>query len=178
MDRTQKEQAVGEIKAAWQDVQSLILAEYRGLTVPVVTALRDEFRKNDCHYKVLKNTLVRIAIQGSKMEPITTLLEGPTALIWSNESPSLPAKVATKIAREHEKFVIKGGYFDGQALDAAGVKSLATMPGKDELRATLLMTFIAAPTDFVRTLAAGPTNFLYVLQARARSVDAALGGAA
>jgi large subunit ribosomal protein L10 len=174
MDRTQKEQTVGDIKASWQDVQSLILAEYRGLTVPVVTAVRDEFRKNGCHYKVLKNTLVRIAIQGSKLEPITRLLEGPTALIWSNESPSQPAKVATRIAREHEKFVIKGGYFDGQALDAAGVQSLATMPGKDELRATLLMTLIAAPTDFVRTLAAGPTNFLYVLQARER----ALGGGA
>jgi large subunit ribosomal protein L10 len=173
MDRTQKESTVGEIKTAWKDVQSIILAEYRGLTVPAVTAVRDEFRKNGCHYKVLKNTLVRIAIQGSKVEPITKLLEGPTALIWSNESPSQPAKVATKIAKEHDKFVIKGGYFDGQALDAAGVKSLATMPGKDELRAMLLMTFLAAPTDFVRTLAAGPTNFLYVLQARER----ALGGA-
>ena len=92
MDRTQKETSVGEIKAAWKDVQSIILAEYRGLTVPAVTAVRDEFRKNGCHYKVLKNTLVRIAIQGSKMEPMTKLLEGPTALIWSNESPAQPAK--------------------------------------------------------------------------------------
>lgn len=172
MDRTQKEQAVGEIKAAWTDVQSIVLAEYRGLDVPTLTALRDEFRKNNCHYKVLKNTLVRIAIQGSRMEPLSKLLEGPTAVIWSTESPSQPAKVATKIAKEHEKFVIKGGYFDGQALDASGVKSLATMPGKDELRASFLMTLLAAPTDFVRTLAAGPTNFLYVLQARER----ALGG--
>jgi large subunit ribosomal protein L10 len=172
MDRTQKEQAVGDIKTAWTDVQSIILAEYRGLDVPTVTAVRDEFRKAGCHYKVLKNTLVRIAIQGSRMEPLTTLLEGPTAVIWSNDSPSQPAKVATKIAREHEKFVIKGGYFDGQALDAAGVKSLATMPGKDELRAQLLMTFMAAPTDFVRLMAAGPTNFLYVLQARERDLSA------
>ena len=172
MDRTQKEQAVGEIKQAWTDVQSIVLAEYRGLDVPTVTAVRDEFRKNNCHYKVLKNTLVRIAIQGSKVESITKLLEGPTAVIWSTESPSAAAKVATKIAKEQEKFVIKGGYFDGQVLDVKGVESLATMPGKDELRATLLMTFLAAPTDFVRTLAAGPTNFLYVLQARER----ALGG--
>lgn len=174
MDRSQKETSVGEIKTAWKNVQSIVLAEYRGLTVPAVTAVRDEFRKNNCHYKVLKNTLVRIAIQGSKMEPITKLLEGPTALIWSTESPSQPAKVATKIAKEHEKFIIKGGYFDGQAFDAKGVASLATMPGKDELRAMLLMTFMAAPTDLVRTLAAGPTNLLYVLQARER----ALGGAA
>jgi large subunit ribosomal protein L10 len=175
MDRTQKAQAVGSIKAAWTDVQSIVLAEYRGLDVPTITTVRDQFRKAGCHYKVLKNTLVRIAIQGSRMEPISKLLEGPTAIIWSNDSPSTPAKVASKIAREHDKFVIKGGYFDGQALDAVGVKSLATMPGKDELRAQFLMTLLAAPTEFVRLLAAGPTNFLYVLQARAEAV-AALGG--
>ncbi len=170
MDRTQKELAVGSIKAAWTDVQSIVLAEYRGLDVPTITTVRDEFRKAGCHYKVLKNTLVRIAIQGSRMEPISKLLEGPTAVIWSNDSPSTPAKVASKIAREHEKFVIKGGYFDGQALDASGVKSLATMPGKDELRAQFLMTLLAAPTDLVRLLVAGPTNFLYVLQARERGL--------
>jgi len=175
MDRSRKEQSVGEIKQAWTDVQSIVLAEYRGLDVPTITAVRDEFRKANCHYKVLKNTLVRIAIQGSRMEPISKLLEGPTAVIWSTESPSLPAKVATKVAKEHEKFVIKGGYFDGQALDAGGVKSLATMPGKDELRAQFLMTLLAAPTDFVRLMAAAPTNFLYVLQARAKSLADALG---
>ncbi len=170
MDRTEKETVVGQIKEEWKDVQSVVLAEYRGIDVPTVTALRDEFRKHGCHYKVLKNTLVRIAIQGSKLEPMSKMLVGPTALIWSTESPSLPAKIATKIAKEQEKFVIRGGYFDGQAFDAKGVESLATMPGKDELRAQLLMTFLAAPTDFVRTLAAGPTNFLYVLQARERAL--------
>ena len=170
MDRTEKEQIVSRLKTEWRDVQSIVLAEYRGIDVPTVTAVRDEFRKAGCHYQVLKNTLVRIAIQGSKMEPLSKLLVGPTAVIWSTESPSTPAKVATKIAKEQEKFVIRGGYFDGTALDKAGVKQLATMPGKDELRASLLMTFLAAPTDFVRTLAAGPTNFLYVLQARERAL--------
>jgi large subunit ribosomal protein L10 len=170
MDRTQKETEVGVIKSAWANVQSIVLAEYRGLDVPTVTTLRDEFRKNNCQYKVLKNTLVKIAIKGSRMEPISKLLEGPTAVIWSMESPSLPAKIATKIAKEHEKFVIKGGYFDGQALDAKGVKSLATMPGKDELRAQFLMTLLAPATDFVRLVAAAPTNFLYVLQARERAL--------
>lgn len=170
MDRTEKEAQVSQIKDEWKDVQSVVLAEYRGIDVPTVTALRDEFRKHGCHYKVLKNTLVRIAIQGSKLEPLSKLLVGPTALIWSTESPSLPAKIATKVAKEHEKFVIRGGYFDGQALDAKAVASLATMPGKDELRSMLLMTFLAAPTDFVRTMAAGPTNFLYALQARERAL--------
>ena len=170
MDRSQKEQVVSQLKEEWTDVQSIVLADARGIDVPTITSVRNEFRKAGCHYKVLKNTLVRIAIQGSRVEPITKLLEGPTAVIWSTESPSAAAKVATKIAKEQEKFVIKGGYFDGQVLDKVGVENLATMPGKDELRATLLMTFLAAPTDFVRMLAAGPTNFLYVLQARERAL--------
>ncbi len=172
MDRTQKATFVGQIKDQWKDVQSIILADYRGIDVPTITSLREEFRKAGCHYKVLKNTLVRIAIQGSRIEPMSKLLEGPTALIWSSESPSAPAKIATKLAKEQEKFVIRGGYFDGQVLDVKGVESLATMPGKDELRATLLMTFLAAPTDFVRLTAAGPTNFLYLLQARERALGA------
>jgi large subunit ribosomal protein L10 len=170
MDRTEKREIVSQLKEEWTDVMSIVLADARGIDVPTITNVRNEFRKAGCHYRVLKNTLVRIAIQGSKVEPISKLLEGPTAVIWSMDSPSAAAKVATKIAKEQEKFVIKGGYFDGQVLDVKGVESLATMPGKDELRATLLMTFLAAPTDFVRTLAAGPTNFLYVLQARERAL--------
>lgn len=172
MDRMQKESVVSQLREQWKDVQGIVLAEYRGIDVPSVTAVRQEFAKAGCHYRVLKNTLVRIAIQGSRMEPMSKLLVGPTAVIWSTESPSVPAKVATKIAKEYEKFVVRGGYLDGQALDAKGIEGLATMPGKDELRATMLMTFLAAPTEFVRTLAAGPVNFLYVLQARER----ALGG--
>lgn len=172
MDRTQKASIVSNLKEEWTDVQSVVLADYRGLDVPTVTSLRDQFRQAGCHYRVLKNTLVRIAIKGSPVEPMTKLLLGPTAVIWSTESPTAAAKVASKIAKEQEKFIIKGGYFDGKMLDVKGVEILAAMPGKDELRSSLLMTFLAAPTDFVRTLAAGPTNFLYVLQARER----ALGG--
>lgn len=171
MEKAQKEEIVGQLKTDWANVQSIVLAEPRGIDVPTVTAIRDEFRKAGCHYKVLKNTLVRIAIQGSSIEPMSKLLVGPTAVIWSTESPSAAAKVATKIAKDNDKFVIRGGYFDGQALDPKGIESLASMPGKDELRASLLMTFMAAPTDFVRLMAAGPTNFLYLLQARERGLE-------
>ena len=82
-----------------------------------------------------------------------------------------PAKIALKWAKDEPKFVIKGGYFDGSALDAKGVEALSKMPGKPELQASLLMTFIAAPTDFVRTIAAGPQNFVYLLDARRRGLE-------
>jgi large subunit ribosomal protein L10 len=171
MDRAGKDSILGEIKEAFTDVQSVVLADYRGMTVPAVTMMREDFRKANCHYRVLKNSLVRIAIKGSKLEPMTALLAGPTAVIWTDDAPQAPAKVALKWAKDDPKFQIKGGYFDGKMLDLAGVQGLATMPGKPEIQASLLMTFLQVPTDFVRTLIAGPQNFMYVLDARKRELE-------
>jgi large subunit ribosomal protein L10 len=174
MDRAGKRQQVSEIKEAFSDVMSIVLADYRGLDVPTVTEMRDEFRKAGCHYRVLKNTLVKIAIKDSDIEPMSALLSGPTAVMWSNESPAAPAKLAVKFAKEQKNFVIKGGFFEGQLLDADGVQRLSKMPGKEELQATLLMTFLAAPQDFVRQIIAGPQNFAYLLDARKRSLEEAV----
>jgi large subunit ribosomal protein L10 len=171
MDRAGKDEILGEIKKAFVDVQSVVLADYRGITVPVVTTMRDEFRKAGCHYRVLKNSLVKIAVKGSKLEPMTALLAGPTAVIWSTDSPQAPAKIALKWAKDEPKFQVKGGYFDGKVLDKAGVEALAVMPGKPEIQATLLMTFMQVPTNFVRTLIAGPQNFMYALDARKRQLE-------
>ena len=171
MDRAGKRQQVSEIKEAFTDVMSIVLADYRGLDVPTVTEMRDEFRKAGCHYRVLKNTLVKIAIKGSEIEPMSALLSGPTAVIWSSESPAAPAKLAVKYAKAQKNFVIKGGFFEGEVLDQPGVERLSKMPGKQELQATLLMTFLAAPQDFVRQIIAGPQNFMYLLDARKRSLE-------
>ena len=171
MDRAGKAEILGEIKESFANVASVVIADYSGITVPVVTAMRDDFRKNGCHYRVLKNSLVKIAVKGSSMEPMSALMTGPTCVIWSNESPQAPAKIALKWAKDQPKFTIKGGFFDGQLLDAKGVDSLSKMPGKDEIRASLLMTFLAAPQDFVRTVIAGPQNFMYVLDARRRELE-------
>src|SRR5689334_7833006 len=146
MDRVTKEAQVSELKDKLSRVTSIVLADYRGIDVPTVTGLRDEFRKVQCEYKVFKNTLVKIAIKGTAMEGMGKYLEGPTAMILSYESPSAPAKVATKFAKDQEKFIVKGGYFEGTVLDLQGVQGLASMPGKDELRATLLATFMAPAT--------------------------------
>lgn len=171
MDRADKEQMLGEIKEAFQNVASVVIADYRGITVPVVTTMRDDFRKAGCHYRVLKNSLVKIAVKGSKMEPLSQLMVGTTAVIWSNDLPQEPAKVALKWAKDEPKFKIKGGYFEGQVLDVAGVDQLAKMPGKAEMRASMLMTFLAAPQSFVAQLVAGPQNFAYLLDARKRQLE-------
>lgn len=171
MERAAKEQVIGEIKETFANVTSVVVADYRGIDVPTVTHIRDEFRKIGCGYRVLKNTLVKIAIKGSEMEPLSQLLVGPTALMWSTESPSVPAKLALQFAKEQEKFVVKGGYYDGQVLDAKGIERLSKLPGKPELQATMLMTFLAAPQDFVRQIGAGPMNFMYLLDARKRALE-------
>ena len=171
MDRAGKEQVLGEIKEAFANVQGVILAEYAGITVPQVTAIRDDFRKNGCHYRVLKNSLVKIAVKGSDLEPMTALLTGPTAVIWSHESAQTAAKVALKWAKELPKFVLKGGFAMGSVINGPKeVERLSKMPGKPELQAGLLMTFLAAPTDFVRQIAAGPQNFVYLLDAQRRKL--------
>ncbi len=172
MERAQQEQVLGEIKEAWQNVASVIIADYKGITVPVVTAMRDDFRKNGCHYRVIKNSLVKIAVKGSKMEPITSLMTGTTAVIWTTgEAPQPPAKIALKWAKEEPKFQIKGGYYEGQVLDKAGVEALSTMPGKPEIRASMLMTFLAGPQSFVAQIAAPIQNFAYLLDARKRHLE-------
>ena len=170
MERAQKEQILGEITEAWKNVASIVIADYRGITVPVVTTMRDDFRKAGCHYRVLKNSLVKIAVRGSKLEPISQLMVGTTAVIWSDEAPQPPAQIALKWAKDEPKFVIRGGFYEGQLLDAKGVDALAKMPGKNEIRASMLMTFLAAPQSFVAQLAAGPQNFAYLIDARKRSL--------
>ena len=172
MDRAGKAEILGEIKEAFQDVSSVVVVDYTGITVPVVTAMRDDLRKNNCHYRVIKNSLVKIAVKGSKMEPLATIMTGPTAVIWTHDTPQEPAKLALKWAKDQPKMLkIRGGYFDGQVLDDKGVDALSKMPGKNEIRASLLMTFLAAPQDFVRTIIAGPQNFAYLLDARKRQLE-------
>ena len=93
MDRVTKEQQVGELKDKLAKTASIVLADYRGIDVPTVTSLRDEFRKVQCEYKVYKNTLVKLAIKGTKMEALGKYLEGPTAVIFSWESPSFTSSI-------------------------------------------------------------------------------------
>ena len=172
MDKASKQEVLGEIKEAFANVASVVIADYRGITVPVVTAMRDDFRKAGCHYRVLKNSLVKIAVKGSKMEPITTLMTGTTAVIWTTgEAPQPPAKIALKWAKDEPKFQIKGGYYEGSLLDKAGVEALSTMPGKPEIRASMLMTFLAGPQSFVAQIAAPIQNFAYLLDARKRHLE-------
>ena len=166
MERNEKDQMVDELKASLVTAQSLVLTDFRGVTVEKDTELRNRLRKAGCRYRVVKNTLLSRAVKGTPLEVIDKLLEGPTAIAYSSEDAAAPAKVLTEFVKDAESLTLKGGYVEGQLLDAKGVEGLAKMPGKDQMRATFLAMLQAVPQAFLRLTSAAPTNFLYLLRAR------------
>ena len=176
MERAVKEENITALKGDMAKVASIVLADFRGISVKSDTALRREFRANGCRYQVIKNTLLGLAVKGTPMEGIEHLFKGPTAIAYSFEDPAAPAKIATKVAKAEEKFVIKGGYVDGKALDVKGVEALSNLPGKDELRATFLATLLAVPQNFLRLTTAAQQNFALLLAARERALSEEKGG--
>ena len=170
MERAVKEENISALKLDLAKAASLVLADFRGISVKSDTGLRREFRAIGCKYKVVKNTLLGLAVKGTPMEGIEKLLAGPTAIAYSFEDPAAPAKIATKVAKAEEKFIIKGGYVDGKALDVKGVEALSALPGKDELRATFLATLLAVPQNFLRLTTAAQQNFALLLAARERAL--------
>jgi len=166
VNATEKNANIDALRTRLANAQSLVLADFRGLTVESDNKLRREFRAVGCEYQVVKNTLLGKAVEGTAMAVLQPLLAGPTAIAFSSEDPAAPAKVATKVARAESKFVIKGGFLDGKLLDGKGVEALSALPGKDEARATLLATLLAVPQNFLRLLAAAPQNFVHLLAAR------------
>jgi large subunit ribosomal protein L10 len=173
VNAAEKNANIDALKARLASAQSLVLADFRGLTVESDNKLRREFRAVGCEYQVVKNTLLGKAVKGTPMEVLESLLAGPTAIAFSTEDPSAPAKVATKVAKAESKFVIKGGFIDGRLLDQKGVVALSVLPGKAEARAAFLATLLAVPQNFLRLLNAAPQNLVYLLAARE---DALKGG--
>ncbi len=170
MNRAEKERVVEELRQELSQTDAVYLADFRGLTVEQVNSLRREFRAAGCTYRVVKNTLLWRAIQGTDKEALEPLLEGPTAIAYSAEDPLAPAKVLAKFAKEFEPLEIKGGYFEGFR-GPEEVVQISKMPGKDELRSMLLATMLAVPQGFMRLLQAAPQRFLLVLEARKRQLE-------
>jgi large subunit ribosomal protein L10 len=172
MDRATKDVQIGEIKARFDKMTAAVFLDFKGMKVEHVTKLRAEFRKAGVEYKVVKNTLVKHALKGAPFQKkLDDALVGMTGIAWSYEDPSAAAKVVKAFKKDPagEKLQIKAGLIEGSILDAKGVEDqLATMPGKNELRATLLATLQAPLQSFVALLAAPAQNFAYLLSAKER----------
>ena len=137
MERSQKEKLVETLHHALAETTCVVITHQTGLTVAEVTELRRQMRAAGASYKVTKNRLARRAIAGTKFEQIAPMFTGPTAIAMSRD-PVAAAKVAVEYANRNEKLRIVGGSLGDRQLDPAGVKSLATLPSLDQLRAKLI----------------------------------------
>ena len=160
----QKKAVVVEVSEQVSTAQAIIVAEYRGLQVGEMTALRVQARKSGVYLRVLKNTLVRRAVEGTPFSGLANEMVGPLVFGISSD-PVSAAKVLSDFAKANDKFIIKAGAMPNQVMDVKGVQALASLPSREELLAKLLGTMQAPVAKFVRTLNEVPTKFVRGLAA-------------
>lgn len=154
MDRAEKRDMVATLNSVFSNSGAIVVAHYSGLTVAQLQTLRRQMREAGASVKVAKNRLAKIALDGTDVAHIGSLLTGPTILVYS-EDPVAAPKVAVEFAKGHDKFVILGGAMGATSLNVDGVKALATLPSLDELRAKLV-GLIQAPATKIAQLSTAP----------------------
>lgn len=172
-----KQEQIDLIKGRFARATAAVLVDFRGLSVGKTTELRNAFRKAGVDYRVVKNTLVRMAVKGTALESdgFVKNLVGQTGIAWSYEDPSVAAKVLRDFRKDEvvaAKLAIKCGVIENTVMEGSRVETdLANMPGKNEIRAMLLATLNAPAQSLVRQLAAAGQNLSYVLDARKRQLE-------
>ena len=173
MPTHEKVEAVAELKSRLDGVKTVVLTEYRGLTVQQLAELRKQLRAVSAEYKVVKNRLARLAIQSSRFEELRPHLTGPTGVIFSREDPVALAKALHGFAKTNQALAIKAGYVEGQMLPPAELKALADLPSREQLRGQLVGVIQGILSRLVGVLAAPQRDLVYVLQQRGSSVSSA-----
>ena len=171
MDRTEKREFVALLGQVFAETSMVVVAQNKGLTVAEVSDLRRKMRASGSTYKVAKNRLAVLALEGTRFDGIKPMLKGPTALAWSQD-PVAVAKTAVDYAKANEKFVVVGGALGTQMLDADGIKALADLPSLDALRARLVGMIQTPATRIPGILAAPAGQLARVLGAYARKDEA------
>lgn len=147
-----KKPIVDEIAAAVKDAQSVVLVDYRGLTVEQDTQLRKTLREAGITYKVYKNTMMNFAFKGTDCEALLPYLEGPSAVAISTEDATAPARVLCKFAKTADALEVKGGIVEGVAYDAKGIENISKIPSREELLSKLLGSIQSPITNFARVM--------------------------
>ncbi len=147
-----KQPIVDEISAVIKDAQSVVVVDYRGLTVAEDTQLRKQLREAGVSYKVYKNTLVSRAVEGTEFESLKDSLEGPNAFAVSTEDATAPARVLAEFAKKAPKLEIKAGVVEGTFYDAEGMKAIASVPSREVLLSKLLGSLQSPITNLARVL--------------------------
>ena len=171
MDRAQKSEQVAELKQTFNEVSVVVITRNLGLSVAQSTDLRNRMRDAGARYKVAKNTLALIALEGTPYAPISEMLTGPTALATSTD-PVAAAKVAVDFAKTNDRFEIVGGAMGDTLLDVNGVKALAELPSLDELRAKIVGLIQAPATKIAQVVNAPAAKLARVFGAYAAKEDA------
>ena len=172
MDRAEKREFVTGLNEAFSNAGSVVVAHYAGITVAQMTDLRSKMRAAGGTVKVAKNRLAKIALQGTGSEAIIDLFKGQTLVAYS-EDPMTAPKVAADFAKGNDKLVILGGAMGATALDADGVKALASLPSLDELRARLVGMIATPATRIAQVVNAPAASVARVIGAYARKDEAA-----
>jgi large subunit ribosomal protein L10 len=160
-----KKQFVKSLKDRLQKSKVVILTDYKGLDVAAMTELRAKLREAQIEYQVIKNTMLRLASEGTDVEAIKDSFKGPSAVALSFEDPVAPAKILTDFAKDHDKLEIKIGVMGGKVLEPDSIKALSALPSREELLATVLSAMNAVPTSLVTALSDVPRRMVNVLQA-------------
>jgi len=165
LNRDEKAGKVRELNETFSKAKFAVVADYRGLKVTELEKLRGELRRNNAHIQVAKNTLLKLAVEGTEYEGLSESFTGTTAITFSYDEPVGPAKVLSDFAKEFEALEIRSAVMDGKVLSADDVIALAKLPSKDQLLGQLCGVLVAVPTGFVRALNGVPSNLVYALQA-------------
>lgn len=147
-----KKPIVDEISASIKDAQSVVLVDYRGLTVEQDTQLRRKLREAGVTYKVYKNTFMNFAFKGTDFEGLSQYLEGPSAVAISSDDATAPARVLAEFAKTADKLEIKGGVVEGTVYDAKGMAAIASIPDREVLISRLLGSMQSPITNFARVM--------------------------
>lgn len=166
VDRTEKAAAVASLKDVFKSANAVVVAHYSGLTVAQLQTLRRNARAAGASVKVAKNRLAKIALEGSDVASIASLLKGPTLIAYSGDPVAAP-KVTVDFAKANEQLVILGGAMGKTTLDLNGVKQLASLPSLDELRAKIVGLIQAPATKIAQVISAPAAKVARVIQAHA-----------
>ncbi|MFG1375036.1 50S ribosomal protein L10 [Xanthobacter oligotrophicus] len=172
MDRAQKQELVTTLTDVFKNTSVVVVAHYSGLTVAQLSRLRRQMKASGATVKVAKNRLAKIALEGSDVAHVSSLLKGPTLIAYSSDPVAAP-KVAVDFAKTNDKFVILGGAMGTTALNVDGVKALATLPSLDELRAKLVGLIQAPATKIAQITTAPAAKLARVFGAYAKQDEAA-----
>lgn len=163
--RQEKENQVADLKDKFSRAKIMILADYRGLNVHNINNLRGRLREQQAEFKVVKNTLAKIAAGEAGLDDLKIHLEGPTAITFGFEDPVIPAQVMVKYGKEYSQLQIKVGVLEGKVIRLDAVKALAELPSKEVLLGRAVGGLAAPLTSFAGVMQANLCSLVYVLQA-------------